>query len=266
MGGHQAGEIASQMFLEIAKDIIQSLVAKNLSYVNWRAVIESIFFQANQFIFDTAKRINKDGMGTTGVITIVDGNKLIGGWVGDSRIYRYSKKNLHQLSKDHSIVQLLIDNGHIGKEEGRYHPKKHILLRAIGTSADECYPDIVEYSLQSEDLVLLCSDGLSGKLYDEEIASIIEFGLDKESQILHKYKTDSDKTVDLKEEILKNDPLYYITGLLISKAKEYGGEDNISVCMLKSEQQGNNFWENLRKLWSNSNRKKTVKIPVLPDL
>lgn len=254
MGGHQAGEVASEIFVQVAKNIIQNLENSKQTFINWRTIIESIFYEANQSIFETSRMIQKEGMGTTGVVGILDGNRFIGGWIGDSRIYKYSYGSLVQTSKDHSMVQMLIDNGQIKKEDGRSHPKKHILLRAIGTTLDDCLPDIVEYNLNVEELILLCSDGLSGKLQDEEIASLIELGLEKGSFVKEKYKTE-DKTIDLKDEIIKNDPLYYTTGLLISKAKDNGGEDNISVCMLKCDQEVNTFWMNLRRFLSHSNRK-----------
>lgn len=179
MGGQNAGEVASA----IAIDTVQDLFSPNKmsSYVFDKSDAIKSFLK--KVIFECDVRIKKrtekdpstDGMGSTIVIAWVIGSKLYIAWLGDSRAYSFVKnKGIARLSKDHSYVQQLVDAGAITDEEAMDHPNSNVITRSLGDTSQKAKADVVEYDIEDNQIILLCSDGLCGVCKDEEIGGIIE--------------------------------------------------------------------------------------------
>ncbi len=194
MGGHNGGETASTM----AVDIIKSVMLKGEDP-------KEAVCQANAQIFEKSLG-NKDllGMGTTIVLVVVRDQKAGIYHVGDSRAYLVKKGKLKQITTDHSIVQQLIESGTITKEQAKYHPQRNLITRAVGTER-EVEIDENEVSFSKNDAILVCSDGLSSYVDKEEI-----------EKILNDYPDD--------EAVAK----------LIEAANDKGGKDNITVVLIKA--------------------------------
>lgn len=177
MGGANAGEVASS----IATNSIQQAFSKeNIEEARNDNNIDGLLHQcikdANEAICD---RIQKDpdtyGMGTTIVVCWIIDNQAHIAWCGDSRCYIYnSLEGLKQLTKDHSLVQELVDKGEIKEDEAFTHPDNNIITNGLGDVDSQCIPDIVTYSVSLNDIVLLCSDGLCGYSTNKEIEDVIE--------------------------------------------------------------------------------------------
>ena len=180
MGGHQGGEIASRMAIEILKDGVSRVLAggalvgamdRNVSSA--ANILLSSIRLANLAIFEAAgSNPVWRGMGTTIVALLVSEGRAAIAHVGDSRLYLLRNKKIHQITDDHSMVADQLRKGLISKEEARCSTRKNIITRALGQSADVAI-DLHEISLQDGDRLLLCSDGLSGMLLDEEIVALI---------------------------------------------------------------------------------------------
>ncbi len=168
MGGHEAGDIASRMLVEALQQIPPPLewgdhldaVRGSLRDVNRRLREES------------AQRYQHRTIGSTVVVLIAYESQCACLWVGDSRIYRLRDGQLQLLTRDHSHVQELVDQGLISPEDAHHHPLANVITRAVG-SADELHVDEAVYPLQAGDLFLLCSDGLNKTVSDEEIAHLL---------------------------------------------------------------------------------------------
>jgi len=163
MGGHACGEVAS----EIAVDIIRGSVAEGDE-------LPDAIQKAHAAILSAVKHDRKKrGMGTTIVAAHMRGAEYKLAWVGDSRAYLWDGE-LNQISKDHSMVQLLIDRGDITKEEARYHPRKNLIYENLGApNIKKVGIDLIEGKLMPGQKLLLCSDGLSDEVDDDAIAEII---------------------------------------------------------------------------------------------
>ena len=171
MGGHNAGEIASKM----AVDTIREYFSENADWktVNdIRRILKESIEQANKKIFEKSQ---KDeilfGMGTTIVLCIIEENNLYIANVGDSRLYHIKKDVINQVTKDHSLVQKLIDQGEISEEEAENHPNKNVITRAVGTN-EEVEIDFYKFCADENDTVVICTDGLSNMVKKEEILNI----------------------------------------------------------------------------------------------
>ena len=171
MGGHNAGEIASKM----AVDTIREYFSENADWktVNdIRRILKESIEQANKKIFEKSQ---KDeflfGMGTTIVLCIIEENNLYIANVGDSRLYHIKKDVINQVTKDHSLVQELIDQGEISEEEAENHPNKNVITRAVGTN-EEVEIDFYKFCADENDTVVICTDGLSNMVKKEEILNI----------------------------------------------------------------------------------------------
>ncbi|MEG1255244.1 Stp1/IreP family PP2C-type Ser/Thr phosphatase [Clostridium sp.] len=201
MGGHNAGEVASKL----AKDIIIEYVINHKDEETQEEILNDAILNANRKIYREGL-LNEDcnGMGTTITGAFLRGNQLTMVNVGDSRGYVLKGKELIKVTKDHSLVQELLDNGTITKEEAKEHPNKNVITRAVGTNpvvkADYYTLDIRELSK-----VLLCSDGLTNEVSEREILKVLK--------------------EDNKEPCLQ----------LINMSKENGGRDNISIIIFKGE-------------------------------
>lgn len=165
MGGHAAGEVAS----EIAVDVIASRAPAHPDAEALGQAVE----EANLAIIRAAREgAGREGMGTTCTAAILEGERLVLAQVGDSRAYLLSKGRLQQLTRDHSLMADLIEAGHITKEEAKVHPQRSVITRALG-SDPRMLPDLFELDVNPGDRLLICSDGLTTMLSDEEIAQLL---------------------------------------------------------------------------------------------
>lgn len=177
MGGANAGEVASA----IATDSVRRAFSKGnvenaLKDGNTEGILQSCIEEADTAINE---RICEDpdtfGMGTTIVVCWVIDNTAHIAWCGDSRCYVYNPyKGLKQLTKDHSLVQELVDKGEITEMEAFTHPDNNVITRGLGDFDSQAMPEIVKYSLSENDIILLCSDGLCGYCTNKEIERILE--------------------------------------------------------------------------------------------
>lgn len=212
MGGHNAGEVASKMAVDSAIEYINSTDSiENLE----RVLSEAIQF-SNKNIYEFSKtKSSLNGMGTTITACLIKDSKMVVANVGDSRCYVIDNKGIHQVTKDHSLVQQLVDNGSITIEEAAVHPNKNIITRALGT-APVVDIDIYTIDLKEIDRVILCTDGLSNSLTDLEIYEVV-------------IETSNSDACDR----------------LVNLSKERGGRDNITVIIFEGECK--NDWDFARK-------------------
>lgn len=173
MGGANAGEMASSIAIESIK---QDFVPKNIASVitsedSIRSFLKDIILKANDAILKHVESdINTIGMGTTIVLIWILGPKAYVAWCGDSRCYVFNhKKGLKALSKDHSLVQELIDNKQISIEESYTHPDSSIITRCLGDCDASAEAEVVVYNINKNDIFLLCSDGLCGYCSEKDI-------------------------------------------------------------------------------------------------
>jgi len=165
MGGHEAGEVASEIAVE-------TLAAQAPPTADARALGRAVM-SANRAVIRAAENgIGKEGMGTTMTATILDGTKLVVAQVGDSRAYLLHEGRLSQITRDHSLMADMIEAGQITEEEARWHPQRSVITRALGSDPD-MIPDLFDLVLDEGDRVLLCSDGLSGMVYNDELERIL---------------------------------------------------------------------------------------------
>lgn len=204
MGGYKGGEIASKLAVETSKRYIlnnfDSIESNDKEEI--LKLIKSAIEYANLVVYEKSKE-NKEleNMGTTIDVCLILGNKVCIGHVGDSRVYRKRKDFFRKLTTDHSYVQKLVSDGTITKEEAYNHPKKNMLIKALGCSTF-VEPDVMVKGFLKDDILLMCSDGLTNMLKDDEIVKIIN-----ENPI----------------EACNN---------LVSKANENGGYDNITAVII----------------------------------
>ncbi|SEC44304.1 protein phosphatase [Nocardioides exalbidus] len=176
MGGHSGGDVASQM-------VVEEFARLAHSYDPTRGAeqVADAFARAQTRIveFGNAHRAVQPGWhaGTTAVVAVLVDDNGVAKWLlanlGDSRIYRITEGRLDQVSVDHSVVQELVDAGHITPEEAAVHPERHVITRALG-SPGGIHPDFFLLPLGSVERLLLCSDGISGMIEDKEIEDILE--------------------------------------------------------------------------------------------
>ena len=179
MGGMNAGEVASAIAVQTIKE---RFAAENLSskVTSSSASIQKFIVDAIQAADEAIKKEGKEnaeheGMGSTIVLAWLIGKRVYVGWCGDSRAYCYNPHTgLHRLSHDHSYVQELVDAGKLTEELAFDHPNNNIITRSLGDTRGKAQPDVKEYELCNEDIILLCSDGLCGCLRDNEIEEVIK--------------------------------------------------------------------------------------------
>jgi len=171
MGGHAAGEVASEMAVEgIARDL-GSFRGVTVDEAVGR--VTTAIRAANAAIFErTLVEHDKRGMGTTATVLILHSNRYLVGHVGDSRAYLLRDGVLHQLTKDHSYVQEQVDAGYLTPEQARTHPYSNVITRCVGASGD-VVPDIFSGTCRQGDVFLLASDGLTGMVEDDALAGIL---------------------------------------------------------------------------------------------
>lgn len=208
MGGHNAGEIASEMAVTAIRDALLDVLTPEMLDTNMikcdEALREAVIY-ANEEIHEQAnRRIECAGMGTTVVITLFHDDKVTYAHVGDSRIYRFRHGETKQLTQDHSLVQEMIDNGYLSQEEAMISSSRNLITRALGI-APEVEVDVKTELLDIDDIFLLCSDGLSDLLSDQDMTRILTE---------------------------QRDNLGEAAQTLVDLANERGGTDNISVILV----------------------------------
>lgn len=173
MGGENAGSFASEKAIEIITDRIKSGYSSEIPDEKIKSLLFGAIRTANAVIFDISETdIAKRGMGTTCVCAMKRNGKAFFACVGDSRAYIIND-DIIQVSKDHTVVRELYESGKITKEEMKNHPQKNYITKAVGVSGF-LSPDYFEKKLSDKDIILLCSDGLSGVCSDEEILNTVK--------------------------------------------------------------------------------------------
>lgn len=170
LGGNNAGDIASQLSVSTVYDYFKTS-AEN----DYLKRIKSAIIAANQSILDKASTSNDfKGMATTIEVLFLLGNFAYCGHVGDSRIYNFKNDKLIQLTKDHSLVQKLIDEGYLTSSEAEHHPNRNIIMRALGDNSTlEIDLKQIELNPQDEQLFFLCTDGVTTVVNDTELEGIL---------------------------------------------------------------------------------------------
>ena len=174
MGGYNGGEIASKIAVESARKFLEENFKK---VQNDRKQIVNILKSATNYANNTVYEISKENknleeMGTTLEICLIYNNKIYISHIGDSRVYSIIDGKIQRLTIDHSYVEKLVRDGTITREEAENHPKKHVLIKALGC-VPEVEPDIIEAELKKEEIIVICSDGLTNMLKDEQIKNIV---------------------------------------------------------------------------------------------
>ena len=200
MGGHKAGDYASahavSWFVEYVKEC---------KYTNPITIMKTGIAKVNDMLLEmSATHSELNGMGTTFVSAVIVENKMYVANIGDSRLYVIHPGETKQITLDHSLVEELIRTGQLDRRRVRFHPEKNIITRALGTGK-EAVPDFFEITLQNDERVLLCSDGLTNMVEDDEIGTIVM----------------GQRFVDK------------ICERLIERANYYGGKDNIGVVVVE---------------------------------
>ena len=182
MGGHKGGDVASSLAIEYIKEHLIKFIEIEMEPRDIEGIIFESFNRANTEVYN--KSLNEEdcnGMGTTVTLALTINEKVYIGHVGDSRAYLYSKGEIKQITEDHSLVAELVKNGSITAREARRHPQKNIITRALGTEKN-IKVDIFSLDLIEQDIIILCTDGLSNYIDEIEIKSIIDkFGVKNES-------------------------------------------------------------------------------------
>ena len=201
MGGAKAGEVASRLAAETLRE-------QEFGDLPAPEQTVELIREANRRVFAySSENASARGMGTTMTVALVEENKVTIGHVGDSRAYLLRDEQLTQLTQDHSLVADLVRSGRLSAEEAESHPRRSVITRALGTDS-EVEVDVFSLQGQDRDIYLLCSDGLTSMVSDDEIASLLSASRD-----------------DLDEAGKK----------LVDAANQAGGEDNISVVLFSLE-------------------------------
>lgn len=205
MGGHNSGEVASKT----AVDHISNIVIQNPDYFSVNTdipiAVSNLIKEANQLVYDKSmEHPGNNGMGTTLIVAVVIGRTMYIGHVGDSRLYLIRSRKLVQITSDHSYIEEMVRNGSLTREEADNHPRKNIITRALGCSND-LQIDMYVCEIVERDSFLLCTDGLTNMLSDEEITRIV----------------------------LRHSPVEACDEL-VKAANSKGGDDNITVIVIKN--------------------------------
>ncbi len=173
MGGYNGGEVASSLAVAAVKGYFENNFASSQNdRESILALIRSAIEYANMVVIEKAKSEKElEGMGTTLDLCFIYNNKLYIGHVGDSRIYRIRKEFIRKLTKDHSYVQQLVEDGKITKEEAVHHPKKNMITKALGVSS-MVEPDVYVKGYLKDDVIVMCTDGLSNMVPDAKLYEI----------------------------------------------------------------------------------------------
>ena len=204
MGGHKAGEVASAIVINHLTEEFYRLetLGDKATAVDW---LRNIVTEINKQIFEyTDNNPDSKGMGTTLVVALKTDDYILYGNIGDSSGYAYKNEKLYKVTKDHTLVNLLVATGELTPEEAKYHPRKNVLMRALG-AAETIEMDIFDVE-RDVDGVFLCSDGLTNMLTVEQMEKVL-----------------NDKDLDLQDQV----------GKMIMKANMRGGTDNITIACIR---------------------------------
>ncbi|MEI6579218.1 MAG: Stp1/IreP family PP2C-type Ser/Thr phosphatase [Eubacteriales bacterium] len=205
MGGAAGGSVASTVAVRIISEKINSCFKQGMSTKSIHNMLISAIEVSNIAIYDMAKSDDTlTGMGTTVVTAVVIDNSVCIASAGDSRAYLATKQELKQITRDHSIVQVMVEKGEITPEEAKDHPRKNIITRALGVD-ESISIDYYEEKISNDDILLICTDGLTNFIENDEILNIIG-----------------------------NNSYYDIADKLIDFANQNGGGDNITVVTISS--------------------------------
>ena len=199
MGGHQAGDYASKYTVEVLQRELEKSQGEDIE----RVLVNAIKTANREIIREASKDEHLKGMGTTVVAATIMNQMMYFANVGDSRLYLINH-GIQQLTKDHSLVEEMVRLGGIKPEEAKHHPDKNIITRAIGAKADVDV-DFYEHRLKRGDIILMCTDGLSNMVEDEELFHIVQGARD---------------IVEAGQN-------------LVNAAKENGGTDNIGIVLIE---------------------------------
>ena len=208
MGGHSAGEVASSIAITHLSNMFKKnfLNLEKVQAVNW---LRDTVIEINDLIFDYAdKHPESKGMGTTLVVALVTKDYVLFGNIGDSSGFVVKNGKLHKVTYDHTLVNLLLKAGELTEEEAKDHPKKNVLMKALGAN-NPIDIDIFDCDMDI-DSILLCSDGLTTMLETEQIEKVLL------------------SDTDIEDKVIK----------LIRKSNNRGGTDNISVAYLDFKESG----------------------------
>ncbi len=201
MGGHRAGDLASHFTVERFIKAVEESDAENMI-----SIIDEAVVTANSALMDKAKESEDyEGMGTTLVVATIVDHSLFVANIGDSRLYLISE-DIHQITRDHSLVEEMVKLGELDKESARTHAKKNIITRAVGANRN-VIADFFEIEFSQGDRILMCSDGLTNMVEDKTIKEIIT-GCGDIQEAVHK---------------------------LIKTANDNGGKDNIAVVLVEPD-------------------------------
>ena len=200
MGGTNGGNLASSTAVKIISERISSSYRQGMSFSSIKNMFMSAIIAANVSVYDMSKENPElSGMGTTVVVAIVANERVYVAHAGDSRAYILTSGKLHQLTKDHSFVQEMVDSGKLTADEAREDPRKNLITRALGVSED-LQIDFCEEDISENDVLLICTDGLTNYVEPEEIYELTEDG-----------------------------KFYEFAERLVNRANNNGGGDNITV-------------------------------------
>ena len=180
MGGAKSGNIASSLAVDVFSQEIQRTWTPNMEWDKADQMMKGAVKLANFTVYDQARQFEEfEGMGTTLVAALIRGWKISLVNVGDSRAYRISQNGIRQITKDHSVVQMMVDRGELTPEAAKRYPGKNLITRAVGTESSVVC-DVFRQELNRGDFLLLCSDGLSNLMDDQEILFEVVHGVNKE--------------------------------------------------------------------------------------
>ena len=207
MGGHRGGNLAAEIAVRGFRELLSGQLHSTLRPKDLKSILSGSVARVSNLIADTARE-NAEfaGMGSTVVLAVRCGKKLCIAHVGDSRAYLFRSGKLQRLTRDHSLVQDLVDSGQITPEEGETHPHRNVITRALGYSEDSL-PEIFFSDVKPGDRFLLCSDGLTVTVRDGELQKIFQ-------------STACEALVDR----------------LVARALDAGGPDNITVGLFAEDE------------------------------
>ncbi len=173
MGGANGGNVASRLAVDHFSASLKAGYRSGMSESSVKNLLESAVNAANIRVFDKSRESKEfNGMGTTVVAVLIIGNTAYFTHAGDSRAYSLSGGELVQITRDHSIVQSMIENGKLTPEEARFHPRKNVITRALGVE-ESIIPEFNVFDLNDGDKLLLCTDGLSNYVSSDIILSVL---------------------------------------------------------------------------------------------
>ncbi|QAY68321.1 Stp1/IreP family PP2C-type Ser/Thr phosphatase [Paenibacillus protaetiae] len=207
MGGHQAGDVASRVAVDAMKEAVSRAIGDGaFTPEEGRALIRSAMEGANATVFELASGNEQYyNMGTTLIAALVRGSEATIGHIGDSRVYLIDSAGIKQITEDHSLVNELVRSGQISPEEAAHHPRRNVVTRAVGTD-EYVEADVLTVQLEQDAVLLLCSDGLTTMVSDEQLLETI-----------------TTKELELSAKAER----------LIQLALQAGGDDNVTVTLLQ---------------------------------